>query len=337
MQLFTLKNMMIALVGTGSIVALGTMRDLQTKSVHDSEEEVVMFSEEIERNLASVVQTQGAKSLYVAMNEMNQRRINGEWEIVRHVKDSEVVFDASKGEGSIKAKLELINVSTVKVGNDNEQIFQVSILEGKKIALFKRLGNSYEILEARKIELKVEAQVSNDQEVEMVLERAILQENPGQVLKDSEIQGSVTLKNKELHNLSVSIQTIAGVERNISINFAEIGDAGAFTVDVDGDDVSGMFFNNGNDGYRLSFVNGPLAGAQLNFMTEDKVEARKEQEEQAKYEQSFEEIEETKVVDTAMEEKVIEASSARNQNAEEVEVYSAEEVKQIAETNGFNF
>lgn len=336
MQLFTLKNLMIAAFGTTAIVAFGTVSDLHTKSVEDNEEEVAYVSEDIERNLASVVQTQGAKSLYLELNEINKRKINGEWQVVRHVKNSKVVFDSSKGDGSINAKFELINTSTVMVGGDKDQIFQVSILEGKKIALFKRLQNGYEILEARKIDVKEELS-NSDVEVELTLERVVLPENPGQILKNESIQGSVTFKAKELHNLTVAVQTIAGVEKNISINFAEIGDAGAFTVDVDGEDVSGIFFNNGNDGFRMSFVNGPLAGAQLNFMTEEKISERKEEEEEKNYEQSFEEIEESKIVEQGMKEEVIEAGNSRNIENDQNEVYSAEEVKQIAETNGFNF
>ena len=127
MQLFTLKNIVIAAFGTSAIIAFGTVNDLHTKSVDDSEDEVAYVSEDVERNLASVVQTQGAKSLYLELNEINKRRINGEWEIVRHVKNSNVVFDASKGDGSINAKFELINTSTVMVGGDKYQIFQVSI------------------------------------------------------------------------------------------------------------------------------------------------------------------------------------------------------------------
>ncbi len=339
MQLFTLKNLMvIAAIGTGSFIAVGTVSDIKSKSVQDTEEEIAMFSEEIERNLASVVQTQGAKSLYLELNEINKRRINGQWEIVRHVKNNEVVFDSSKGDSAIKASMELIDVSTVKVGNDMEQIFQVSILEGKKIALFKRFGSNYEILEARKIEVVQELE-SSDVELDLTLDKVVLQENPGKVLSNGDVQGSVTVKNKEIHNLTVSIQTASGIEKNISINFAEVGDAGAFTVDVDGEDVSGIFFNNGNDGYRMSFVNGPLAGAQLNFMTEEKISQRKEEEQEKSYEQSFEQIEEEKVVvnDEKMKEQIIEASESRNQVNEPVEVYSQEEVKEIAETNGFNF
>ncbi len=336
MQLFTLKNIVIAAFGTSAIIAFGTVNDLHTKSIDEGDEDVAFVSEDIERNLASVVQTQGAKSLYLELNEINKRKIDGEWQIVRHVKDSKVVFDAAKGDEAINTKFKLINVSTVMVGADKDQIFQVSILEGKKIALFKKLPNGYEILEARKIDMKEEI-VNDDSEVELMLERVVLAENPGQVLKGSEIQGTVTYKAKELHNLTVSVQTISGEEKNISINFAEIGDAGAFTVDVDGEDVSGIFFNNGNDGFRMSFVNGPFAGAQLNFMTEEKIEARKEQEEQAKNEQSFEEIEESKIVDQGMKEEVLEAGNNRNLENDQNEVYTAEEVKQIAETNGFNF
>ncbi len=339
MQLFTLKNLMvIAAIGTGSFVAVGTVSDIKSKSVQDTEEEITMYSEEVERNLASVVQTQGAKSLYLELNEINKRKINGEWEIVRHVKNNEVVFDSAKGDSAIKASMELIDISTVKVANDMEQVFQVSILEGKKIALFRKFGSNYEILEARKVEVAQELE-NNDIELDLVLDRVVLQENPGSVLSNGDVQGNVTVKNKEIHNLTVSVQSASGVEKNISINFAEVGDAGAFTVDVDGEEVSGIFFNNGNDGYRMSFVNGPLAGAQLNFMTEEKISQRKEEEQEKNYEQSFEQVEEEKVVvnEEKMKEEVIEASETRNQESEPVEVYSQEEVKEIAETNGFNF
>lgn len=337
MQLFTLKNMMLATIGTSAIIAFGAVKDIQTKSVEETDEDIAFISEDVERNLASVVQTQGAKSLYLELNEINKRKIDGEWEIVRHLKNSEVVFDSSKGDGSIKTSLKLINTSTVIVANDNDQIFQVSILEGRKIALYKRLANGYEILEARKVVKVVETQLNSDTELELSLERVVLANNPSKVLKGSEIEGSVTFLNKELHNLSVSVQTESGEEKTIMINFAEIGDAGAFTVDVDGEDVSGIFFNNGNDGYRMSFVNGPLAGAQLNFMTEEKIQAKRDEELDKSYEQSFEEIEEAKFVDSGMKEQIIEANTSRNIENDQNDVYSAEEVKEIAETNGFNF
>ena len=61
----------------GFIAVLGPRHDaLYAGAVDDSEDEVAYVSEDVERNLASVVQTQGAKSLYLELNEIKPAGTN---------------------------------------------------------------------------------------------------------------------------------------------------------------------------------------------------------------------------------------------------------------------
>ncbi len=349
MKALTLKNFIIAFVGTSSLIAIGTVRDLKNKSVAELDED---FADDViveaDRNLASEVQTRGAKALYLALNEINSQRINGEWEIVRHVKDNKPQLDASHGDRTLKVNFRLISTSTIKVGSDADQLFQVSILEGNKIALFKKLNGGYEILEARKLVREVASEENGV--MEMILANATLAKFPGQNFKGNNVEGSLTLIGKELQSVEVRVSDDKGVDYRISINVATLGDAGAFTADVDGQDVSGMFYNNGQDGYRMTFINGPLQGSQLDFMNEEQARKKAEIEEESSREQSFEQKEaevkeeeqkqeEPKVVsEQNMEEKFIEDSANRNaQTANENDVYTQEEAKEIGEKQGFAF
>jgi hypothetical protein len=109
-------------------------------------------------------------------------------------------------------------------------------------------------------------------------------------------------------------------------------------ADVDGEEVSGVVFNNGKDGYRLSFVTGPLAGAMLNFLTAGELERVQDEEANKENNDSYFEAEEQKIQASAQQEVLEERADIQPQeNYEEIKVLSQDEVRETAETQGFNF
>ena len=112
-------------------------------------------------------------------------------------------------------------------------------------------------------------------------------------------------------------------------------DGGSFRADVGDEEVSGVVFNNGKDGYRLSFVTGPLAGAMLNFVTKEAIEEMQDR---------ANEINEDYISNDAILEEVAEKATieerveiASNENYDEIRVLSPDEIKETAETQGYAF
>jgi hypothetical protein len=176
----------------------------------------------------------------------------------------------------------------------------------------------------------------------------------------------MTLSKKSIEGLTVSLTNTNGEVQNIEISSAQLLDGGSFKADVGDEEVSGVVFNNGKDGYRLSFVTGPLAGAMLNFVTKEELAKMEEtannandgyfeaDEKQAQAQQpapepdrqvandseSYFEVEE-KQVQAAAQQEVLEerreVASSDPESYEPVKVLSAEEVKETVETQGFSF
>ncbi|MFA6237157.1 MAG: hypothetical protein WC635_07510 [Bacteriovorax sp.] len=334
---------MITFLSAGSIVLAGTIKDFNSRTVKSSDNEVI--EKELvpaERSVASEAVSKVAQ-LWLPLNDINKNKVNTVWEITRIVgSDEQVAFDKlarpEDSKKSIKVKMELINNGIVRVNNDNGQIYNVSILtEFGTIALYKKLGNGFEILEAK----RVQAQKSNTslivaEEVELVLERALNQSKSSKVLEGNDVSGQVSLSAKTLNNLSVELRNSNGETQNIEIDTADLMDGGTFKAEVNGEEVSGVVLNNGKDGYRISFVTGPIAGAMLNFVTQEQMEKL----EQAQYDNNAEnkEIASDDVQQASekiMEERKEVASDA--DNYQPVRTLSADEIKETAEQNGFSF
>jgi hypothetical protein len=302
-----------------------------------------------ERSVASLEASKVAQ-MNLPMNAENIKKINSSWEIARIVDaDKTVAFDKFQNpedaKKSIKIKMELVGNGIVRLNNDNQQVYRVSILSDfGTIAIFKKLGNGFEILEAKKIQEVAQAPKALvvSEEVDLVLERALNQTKSNKVLVGDKVSGRLTLANKVLNSLSIELTNDNGEKQSIEIDSADLMDGGTFKAEVNGEEVSGVIFNNGKDGYRMSFVTGPLAGAMLNFVTKEQFDKIQEQEEEANRnavqkdfaeENTQQEIQAVQA--PALEERKEAAKNVENQ--EPVEILSADEVKQTAQENGFAF
>ncbi len=337
MKVLTSKKAIIAILGLGSVVLAGTIKDINSRTVN--REHALEELAPVERSLASDV----APSMRIAIMkvEMSEAfKINANWEITRIIGSDEVVTydklnNPEDSKKNIVVPMKLVGTSSVMVNNDRDLVYKISLLSDfGTIAIFKKMGNGFEIIEARMIKEK-KADVVVSEEVELVLERALNQSKSAKVLSGSDISGEMVLTKSSIEGLNVSLTNTNGEVQSIEIASAQLMDGGSFKADVDGEEVSGVIFNNGKDGYRLSFVTGPLAGAMLNFVTPaelEKIEAKDadqndnyfEQEEKAQVAQN-EVLEERKVV------------AENPENYEQVRVLSADEIRETAETQGFNF
>ena len=278
MKVLTTKKVFIVAMSLASVLLAGTIKDINSRSVNLVSVEFEESSS-VERSLASKDQDDRPRiaNMKVEMNEAF--KINGEWEITRIVgSDKMVTFDKinnyEDANKTIKVPMKLIQTSKVMVNNDPGLVYRISLLSDfGTIAIYKTINGGQEILEARRVKKAAKPYkglVSG--EIELVLERALNQAKSNKILTGSEIFGEMTLTKKSIEGLSVSLTNTNGEVQNIEISSAQLMDGGSFRADVGDEEVSGVVFNNGKDGYRLSFVTGPLAGAMLNFVTKEAIE-----------------------------------------------------------------
>lgn len=340
MKFLISKKPMIIMLFFGTIVLAGTLRDIHSRSIN--KDRTLSQLAPVERGVASNEEAEQKVALMkVEMSRAGE--INGNWEITRIISSSgDVTFDkiknAEDAKKTVKIPMRLIRTSTVILNNDRELVYKISLLSNfGTIAIFKNMGDGYEILEARKIKpVKAKIEVAAG-EVELVLERALNQAKSGKVLSGSAVEGGMILTKKSIEELSVMITNANGEIQQIQIASAQLMDGGSFKADVSGDEVSGVIFNNGKDGYRLSFVTGPLAGAMLNFVTREelsKIEMKNSESNDNYFEKEEQKIQEIAQAEVLEERKDI----AENvESYEPVKVLSAEEVRQVAEEQGFSF
>ena len=344
MKVLTSKKAIIAILSLGSVVLAGTIKDINSRTVNRAHAEEVEMAP-IERNLASEAQT-ASQRIAVMRVEMNEAfKIDGEWEVTRIIGSDEVVTydkmnnpeDANK---TIKVPMKLIRTSEVMVNNDSGLVYKISLLSDfGTIAIYKTINGGQEILEAKRVKKVVTEEVAQPEEVELVLERALNQSKSTKILTGSEVAGEMLLTKNSIEGLSVSLTNTNGEVQNIDISSAQLMDGGSFKADVGDEEVAGVVFNNGKDGYRLSFVTGPLAGAMLNFVTKDALEEMQDKSNEANDEYITQEPREEALaqqaaVDNAIQERI---EVAADENYEPVRILSADEVRETAETQGFAF
>lgn len=339
MKVLTSKKAIICILSLSSIVLAGTFKDYKSRNVRTVDAEVIESDlVPAERSVASEAVSRVAQ-MWLPVNEVNSNKVNAVWEVTRIIgSDEKVTFDKlanpSDAKKSIKVKMELVGNSKVKVNNDQALVYTVSLIsEFGTIALYKKIGNGFEILEAKKVEVKSSnTSLIVSEEVELVLERALNQSKSSKVLEGNDVSGHVSLSNKTINNLSVELRNTNGETQNIEIDTADLMDGGTFKADVDGEEVSGVVLNNGKDGYRISFVTGPIAGSMLNFVTEAQIEKLKD----AQYDNQDAIAEDFQEAAQAIMEERKEVASDVD-NYEPVRVLSADEIKETAQENGFAF
>ncbi len=344
MKVLTSKKAIIVALSLGSVVLAGTIKDINSRTVNKAHAELVEMAP-VERSLASEAQATTHR-LAVMKVEMNEAfKIDGEWEVTRIVGSDEVVTydklnnpeDANK---KIIVPMKLVRTSEVMVNNDNGLVYKISLLSDfGTIAIYKTINGGVEILEAKKIK-KETTEVAVSEEVELVLERALNQSKSSKILTGSEVAGEMTLTKGSIEGLSVSLTNTNGEVQNIEISSAQLMDGGSFKADVGEEEVAGVVFNNGKDGYRLSFVTGPLAGAMLNFVTKEALSEMQNKSNEANDEYMTQEepsLESTEI-QLATQDAVAERREvASDENYEPVRILSAEEIRETAETQGFAF
>ena len=378
-SLLTLKTLTGFLTAGTMVVGIKAVQDTNFNSndfMNQTKVESIqrLDDQSVVRYVASTTAARPAVQ-YLPKNEINSLMIDGEWEVRRIQNEkNEVVFEAQDSQDYLPMEFSLIGTSLVRVGTEEEMDFRVSYLDesGRTIAIFRQFGKGYEILEAVRI-VKNEVEVTtNEKSVELVenkedknttgvviedvqdlvLERVLHPTKDPNILVGNVVSGSVVLDSEMIEELSVVVGVGKNYEQQLSfIGGAEIKAGGQFSAETNDGEVTGIITNNGKDGYRIRFATGPLQGAMLNFVTEEKFEAMAEQEEEARI--AREETQELTSDQIEVVENQNDAQSFRSASAEENNIYeiSEEEVEEeeiiepeteeefarITEETGFDF
>jgi hypothetical protein len=227
--------------------------------------------------------------LYYPVNALNYEFIRGEWIIYNYIdeKDNEEVMN-------VAVDLELIGNSKVIIDSDKKQIFRISFIgDQSRMALVRKLNNGYEILEMKKVNANtltaasvknaVDSKDENHKGVmmidgELVLEKVMNPQRSNAIYQGQLVKGSLRISGGNINDFEASVSYENGETASLDFDVATINDGGQFQVDIGGEEVQGIFSNNGKDSFRIRFLNGPLAGALLNYVSEEKFEAIEEQE-----------------------------------------------------------
>ena len=346
MIIFTSKKALFCILSASSILLAGAMKNSHSTNIKTTN--IVTLEKDdlpIERNVASEGLSRVAV-MWLPINESNNLKINSMWEITRIVGNNElVVYDklgnATDAKKSFKIKMELIKNGIVKINNDEDQVYRVSLLSDfGTIALYKKMNNGFEIIEARKVS-SFRSSLIVSEEVELVLERALNPAKSNKVLQGADVVGRVSLSDKMIKDLAIELRNTNGEIQNVEIASTQILDAGTFRAEVDGEDVSGVVLNNGKDGYRISFVTGPIAGSMINFVTKEQLTKLEENLDVSNSEEQANVESEASVSDQHMSASIIieERKEVANDadSYEPVRILSADEIKETTNQQGFSF
>lgn len=340
MKVLTSKKAIIVALSLGSVVLAGTIKDINSRTVNKAHQELIEMAP-VERSLASDEQTNSPRIAVMKVTMNEAYKIDGEWEVTRIIaSDERVTYDKinnpEDADKTIKVPMKLIRTSEVMVNKDSGLVYKISLLSDfGTIAIYKTINGGQEILEAKRVKKAVKKAVASSEEIELVLERALNQTKSNKILTGSEVSGEMTLTKGSIEGLSVSLTNTNGEVQNIEISSAQLMDGGSFKADVGDEEVAGVVFNNGKDGYRLSFVTGPLAGAMLNFVTKDAIDEMQDKtnelnEDYITHDAPLAEVAQQNAIEERRE-------VALDDNYEAVRILSADEVRETAETQGFAF
>lgn len=314
-SLLTLKTLSGFLTVSSVLIGIKAVNDANFNSNEFMDEAQVQIvkrldDQQVVRHVASESAARPAVQ-YLPLNGSNSQIIDGEWEIRRiQNENNEVVFEAGRDEEIDNMEFKLIGTSLVRVGAEEPMALRISYLDesGRTIALFRQFGKGYEIIEAVKSKKVITNELINASEVsevtskeveeeenntgvivegvqDLVLERALHPTKDPNILRGEEvITGTVVVSSEKIEEFNV----VVGIGKNYEMPLAfidggEIKAGGQFSAQTEAGEVTGLITNNGKDGYRIRFATGPLQGAMLNFVTEEKLEQMNEQEEEAEY------------------------------------------------------
>lgn len=366
MKLLTTKKLMTTFASLGSVLVMASAyKTAQMNSADFMQDSEIKFAKRFDssmvRNVASANKNTPEIFPFV-FNAQNRELIAGQWEVVsiRDEKENKV-YDISEEDKQLMINLELIGSSLVRVGNDEEMKFDISFMHesGKTITLFRSFNGGYEMINARRVRIvtetyeetvapsRDEAPANNSDVIvnslnrNTVLERALFPEKTSEILKNRSVEGELALGEGSIENLSFIIE----VNANEVIDFSQAGitlqDGGSFQAEVDGEVISGVLTNNGNNGVQIRFVTGTkLKGAMLSFVTyeeKERIRMKEEEAEMFKEEQLAEEVEVKTEENMIQEQATNEREQLAQEEAMEVEMVSEEQAAEIAQEEGFDW
>lgn len=333
--------------------------------------DIVSFRpEETNRYVASRVHDFNSPAVkYLGVTAENKKKINGRWEVTRVIDSKgEAIYDSFKNKEDKKSiiivDMELIATSTVSLDKDVNQVFKISILTEKNtIALFKTINGGYEILEAKKMMPKAKSRafkLSNNSkslgptvaekketkkkgirisDMDLYLESALNPLQSRNILNVKQVTGNLSVFDGSIQDFSASLNTGSAKEVNLDFSFAEIKDGGQFEAEVSGEMATGIITNNGESSYKIRFATGPLQGAILTFVTQEKYDLA--QEKFANFEERIEQPvkqENNSRVQEREDEEVERVPAEEDSEEEEVVLFKSNEKKMnYVAKYGFNF
>lgn len=286
------KSTVLALFSVGMLMMVSYAALLDFKEMNQSfSRQGFSHSNEDLRNIAS--SSSNYSVLYFPLNNKNYERINGKWRIYNFIDNEDHDHKIEK-----TVSFELIGNSRIKIDNDNEQIFRVSYLtDHNTIAIFKKVGNGFEILEAIKSTQKTkkikssnssrsnnfssrlsENEVSQakgvnlEEDVDLILERGFNPNISKNIFVGESVSGSLSIMSGKISGLRVVLARGLREEQSIDIEYADIKDGGVFETEYDNEVISGIVSNFGQGVYRVRFATGPMKGAMLNFVTPEEMD-----------------------------------------------------------------
>ena len=84
-------------------------------------------------------------------------------------------------------------------------------------------------------------------------------------LRGDLVSGRISVIDGSVEEFDVSLINVKGEEKNLSFNYSEIRDGGIFSYDDDGVEAFGILTNDGENGVRVRFSTGSMAGATVSF------------------------------------------------------------------------
>jgi hypothetical protein len=237
--------------------------------------------------------------------------INGEWEIVKHYElEGRVFFDRTNEtarpddfNADFSVKLSLIEKSLVMVDEVETELFNISLMTRHgTIQIFRPLGETFEIIEARKMKKATKKAVASSEEAaqeeavkgfhvddKTCFLKAHDPKRGNKILMGNALEGSISIYNDEISIEGVTLKHVDanGKEKSSeSLTFTGmIQDNGTIFQDGIGGHVSII----GKKEVRIMFAQGPLAQATLTFGIGDRCDSAVAQLSPDK-EQEFEEM-----------------------------------------------
>ena len=106
-------------------------------------------------------------------------------------------------------------------------------------------------------------------EGELEIYQAIIPKFSRAPLRGSMVSGAISVNAGSLESLDIEVTNQNGDVKELSFNYSEIKDGGVFSFDDNGSEAFGILTNDGDNGLRVRFSTGRLAGGGREFLEKD--------------------------------------------------------------------